>query len=281
LQTLDQVVENQSLARHGTREPTQLTALNFFGVPVHPVSYDEAFDLVRGWAERRSGRCVCLVAVAVVIYARDFPEYRRALAHADLALPDGMPVVWFLRRSGYPNQERLCGPDLIYRMCADAARHRIAVGFLGNTAETLQLIRQRFGERWPALEIGYAHSPPFRPLTAVEESAIVDDINRSGIGLLFVGLGCPKQELFMARARERSQVVMIGLGAAFNVAAGTQSLPPPWVQRMGMHWAHRILEDPLRLGYRYLTQNARFCWLLLKEGLSRSASHRGRRSRPR
>jgi N-acetylglucosaminyldiphosphoundecaprenol N-acetyl-beta-D-mannosaminyltransferase len=238
--------------------------------------YEEVFDLVRRWAERRAGRYVCFAAVATVIQARDLPEFRAAAAGADLVLPDGMPVVWFLRRAGHPDQQRLCGPDLIFRLCADAARHQIPVGFFGSTPETLRLIHDRFVERWPALKIGYMHSPPFRPLTESEESAILDDINHSGIGLLFVGLGCPKQEIWMARVRDRSQVVMFGIGGAFNVAAGTHPAPPHWVQRMGLHWVHRIAQEPLRLWRRYLSQNARFCGLFLKDLVSRAASHRGR-----
>jgi len=272
-------VRNTTITQHLRDEGRPLATTDFFGVPVKALRYDEAFDLVRSWVALRTGRYVCFAAVATVIQAHDSPGFRVAVADADLVLPDGMPIVWFMRRTSHPRQERLCGPDLIFRLCADAARNRIPVGFYGSTPQTLALIRNRFAQRWPDLDIRYAYSPPFRPLTEAEESAILEDINASGIGLLFVGLGCPKQEDWMSRVRDRSRVVMFGIGGAFDVAAGTHPAPPRWVQKMGLQWAYRVRQEPRRLWRRYLYQNARFCWLVLKETMSRAVSSGRSRSR--
>lgn len=239
-----------------------------FGVPVHAVEYGQVWNLVHRWAAERTGRYVCFAAVATVIHARDMPAFRGALEGADLVLPDGMPVVWALRRAGAPDQVRLCGPDLIFWLCADAARERVPVGFFGSRPEVLRRIDERLRQRFPALEIRYSHSPPFRPLTDDEESRILDDIRRSGIGVLFVGLGCPKQELWMARVKSRAGVVMLGIGGAFDVAAGTHPVPPPWVQRMGLQWLHRLRQEPRRLWRRYLVQNTRFAWMVIRRRLA-------------
>jgi N-acetylglucosaminyldiphosphoundecaprenol N-acetyl-beta-D-mannosaminyltransferase len=239
-----------------------------FGIPVHPVDYKQVWSLVRQWAAERTGRYVCFAAVATIIHARDLPAFSSAIAGADLILPDGMPVVWAMRRSGAPSQARLPGPDLVFQLCADAERERIPVGFLGSTPEILRAIEEQLGRRFPSLEIRYSHSPPFRPLTEDEESRVLEDIDRSGAALLFVGLGCPKQELWMARMRRRSRAVMFGIGGAFDIAAGIQRVPPLWVQHAGLQWMHRLMLEPRRLWRRYLFQNARFAWIVLRHWLS-------------
>jgi N-acetylglucosaminyldiphosphoundecaprenol N-acetyl-beta-D-mannosaminyltransferase len=273
-----QAVQVQSVVASQLPQETPPAATDFLGVPVHPVRYDQAWDLIRCWAEQRVGRNVCFAAVAVVIHAHDLPDFRLALTTADLVLPDGMPAVWWMRRSGHPDQQRLCGPDLIFKLCGDAASGKIPVGFLGSTPETLRLICQNFRERWPDLDIRYAYGPPLGPLTEAEDSSILDEINKSGTRLLFVGLGCPKQEQWMVRVRSRSQVIMIGIGAAFDVAAGTRRVPPLWVQRMGLQWAYRLGQEPRRLWRRYLRENTRFFCMLVRHWLSRSTSQSIRRN---
>jgi len=250
-------------------------ARDVFGIPVHPVDYDQVWGLVDRWAAERTGRYVCFAAVSTIIHAQDLPEFRSAVAGADLVLPDGMPLVWALRRSGVARQPRLCGPDLVFRLCADAERQHIPVGFYGSSPETLRRIEERLGQRFRALRIRYAHSPPFRPLTEDEESRVLDDIHRSGIGLLFIGLGCPKQELWMARVKARSRVVMFGIGGAFDVVAGTQRVPPLWAQRVGLHWLHRLWQEPRRLWRRYLFQNTRFAWIVVRHWVSATTPRGG------
>jgi N-acetylglucosaminyldiphosphoundecaprenol N-acetyl-beta-D-mannosaminyltransferase len=211
---------------------------------------------------------VFFAAVASIIEAQDVPAFRESLASADLILPDGMPVVWTLRCAGVSGQPRLCGPDLMFSLCADAERRQIAIGLYGSTPEILGRIRQRLGERFPTLQIRYSYSPPFRALTTEEECRVLEDIHRSGVGLLFVGLGCPKQEIWMARVKARSEVVMFGVGGAFPVAAGIHALPPSWVQRIGLQWAFRLSQEPRRLWRRYLFHNARFFWIVVRRGLA-------------
>lgn len=244
-------------------------ARELLGIALHALDYPQVSALVRSWAAARSSRYVCFAAAATVIHARDSAAFRASVLGADLVLPDGMPLVWLLRRGGAPRQPRLCGPDLIFRLCADAERHGIAVGFYGSTPATLRGIEASLRARFPALTVGYLHSPPFRPLSRAEQDRVVEDIARSGIGFLFVGLGCPKQELWMATMRGRVPAVMFGVGGAFEVAAGRQATPPAWMQRSGLHWLHRLAQEPRRLWRRYLVQNPRFLWLLLRRALSR------------
>lgn len=244
---------------------------------MHPVDYGQVWGLVHRWTAERSGRYVCFAAVSTIIHARDLPPFRSAIAGADLVLPDGMPVVWTLRRSGSAGQARLCGPDLLFRLCADAQREQVAVGFFGSSPAALRRIKEHLAGRFPALQIRYSYSPPFRPLTADEETRALDDIRQSGIGLLFVGLGCPKQEMWMAKVARGSGVVMFGVGGAFDVAAGTHPVPPRWVQRLGFHWLHRLLQEPRRLWRRYLFQNTRFAWIVIRHWLSAAGDARRER----
>lgn len=261
-----QIQRVESTGLNGSGNPPRPHEI--FGIDVHPVDREAVSELVREWALRREGRYVCFAAVATIIFARDSVEFRQAIAGADLVLPDGMPLVWALRRSGMPDQPRLCGPDLVFSLCADAANLGIPVGFYGSTPEVLDRIGHRLGASWPSLDIRYTYSPPFRELTAAEEAIVLEDVNRSGIGFLFVGLGCPKQEIWMARVKDRSRVVMFGIGGAFDIAAGVQRSPPKWMQRSGLQWLHRVLAEPRRLWRRYLFQNTRFILMVIRRRLS-------------
>jgi N-acetylglucosaminyldiphosphoundecaprenol N-acetyl-beta-D-mannosaminyltransferase len=175
-----------------------------------------------------------------------------------MATPDGMPIAWMLRHLGYPGQERINGSDVMWKYCEQAAGRGESVYFYGSTETTLGLLSKKLKAAFPELRIAGTVAPPFRALSAAEDESMVDAINRSGAGIVFVGLGCPKQETWMAAHRGRIRAVMVGVGAAFDFHAGTVKRAPLWMRRRGLEWLHRVCSEPRRLWRRYLVTNTLF-----------------------
>jgi N-acetylglucosaminyldiphosphoundecaprenol N-acetyl-beta-D-mannosaminyltransferase len=219
---------------------------------------------VRAWAGADS-RFLCFVCVNSLVLAHDSPDFRRAINEADLVVPDGMGVVWALRLLGCRQAQRVYGPDTTLAVLDAAARERIPVGFYGGAPATLARLVDVVRARFAGIEIAYACSPPFRPLTPQEDEQVVEAINASGARILFVGLGTPKQELWMAAHRGRVRAVMLGVGAAFDFIAGTKPQAPRWMMRIGLEWFFRLCTEPRRLWRRYLINNPRFLVLLAGE----------------
>lgn len=229
------------------------------------------------WASRRESRYVCLCNVHSVVTASRHSGLRSALEQADLALPDGAPVALSLRMAGVAKQRRINGPDLMLRWLEQAQREGHSVYFYGSAQSTLDRLRAELMRAYPALKIAGMMSPPFRPLTEEEDEAIVETINASGAAVVFVGLGCPKQEIWMAQHRGRVMSVMLGVGAAFDYHAGVLKRAPQWMQNRGLEWVHRLYSEPRRLLWRYLSTNSVFiAWLLthaIGEPLRRLRGH--------
>lgn len=238
-------------------------------VGVDAVTPEEAVAQILRWAQAGQGRYVCVANVHMVMEAHDAPDFRAVVNGADLVVPDGMPLVWMLRGQGVRGQPRVYGPALTLALCAAAAREGVPVGFYGSTPATLEALVARLRAHFPGLRVAYAYSPPFRPLTVEEEAAVRAEIRRAGVRLLFVGLGCPRQERWMARQRAHLPVVMVGVGAAFDFLAGRKPQAPRWMQQMGLEWLFRLLTEPRRLWRRYLYHNPRFVVLALRQVLCR------------
>jgi N-acetylglucosaminyldiphosphoundecaprenol N-acetyl-beta-D-mannosaminyltransferase len=238
-----------------------MAAPRILGMRVDPTSYEEATEKVLAWAAVGESRYVCVANVHMVMEAHDDPSFRALVNAADLVTPDGMPLVWMLRKLGHPHQERVCGPELTSRVCAEAARRGVPVGFYGGHPEALEALVRNLSARFPGLWVVYAYSPPFRPLTPEEDERVTEEINASGARILFVGLGCPKQEWWMAEHKGRVRAVMLGVGAAFDFHAGRVRQAPVWMQRAGLEWLFRLVQEPRRLWRRYLKHNPRFLLL--------------------
>jgi N-acetylglucosaminyldiphosphoundecaprenol N-acetyl-beta-D-mannosaminyltransferase len=194
----------------------------------------------------------------VVVTAKQDAEFRCIVNEADMATPDGMPLVWVLRRMGFQQQERINGPDLMWRLCGQAEQKGLSIFLYGSTPETIEKLTDNLKAAFPRLAVAGDCSPPFRPLSEEENREIVDRINSSDAHVVFVGLGCPKQEFWMAEHRGAIQAVMIGVGAAFDYHAGTVKRAPLWMQRSGLEWLFRLLSEPKRLWKRYLVTNSLF-----------------------
>ncbi|MEX2527831.1 MAG: WecB/TagA/CpsF family glycosyltransferase [Gemmatimonadota bacterium] len=233
------------------------------GLRVHAVTYDEVVGQVRGWVKAGEGRAIGVANVHVTMEAYDDPALQASLNDFDLVVPDGMPLVWVLRRRGFPLPDRVYGPELTLRLCALAEEDGFPVGFLGGTPEVLEALVERLKARFPTLRVGFSHSPPFSQGALPHDPEMLRAIVESGVGILFVGLGCPKQERWVARHRKELPAVLLGVGAAFDFHAGRVSQAPGWMQRAGLEWSYRLAREPRRLWRRYLVQNPRFLWKLL------------------
>jgi len=228
------------------------------GAFIDATTFDSCIDTVMRWADARQSRYLCFCNVHAVVEMQRDPGLEDAIANADMVLPDGMPVAWMLRQLGFPAQERINGPDFMRLYCARAEQLGKPVYFYGSTSTTLAALKCWAALDFPDLKIAGTISPPFRDLTPEEDEAVVNRINASGAGVLFVGLGCPKQEQWMAAHRDRIQAVMIGVGAAFDFHAGTLKRAPLWMQRSGLEWLYRLYSEPRRLWKRYLVSNSLF-----------------------
>ncbi len=228
------------------------------GAKVHRTSYDHTSGLVLEWAVQRSSRYVCVATVFNVMQAYDSASFRRATNEADLVTPDGMPLVWGLKLLGCPDATRVYGPDLTPIVLRMASENNLPVGLYGGSPAVLERLQEVIANRFPTLQVVFALSPPFRPLTPDEDEEIVASINRSGARILFIGLGTPKQDYWMAEHRGRVQAVMLGVGAAFDFLAGAKPQAPRWMMRAGLEWLFRLATEPRRLWKRYLRDNPRF-----------------------
>jgi N-acetylglucosaminyldiphosphoundecaprenol N-acetyl-beta-D-mannosaminyltransferase len=257
-----------------------LDGRSILGMSVHATSYADAVLRVRNWALARQSRYVCEAPVHMVMESYDSTDYRQVINRADLVTPGGMPIVWLMRILGVQKQSRVYGPQLMLHLCGEAAQTGLTVGLYGGTPSALEALIAELKQRYPSLEIGYAYSPPFRPLTPQEDGQICSEIEGSGVRILFVGLGCPKQERWMAAHRPRLPVVMLGVGAAFDFISGKKPWAPVLLQRLGLEWLFRLATEPRRLWFRYLWHNPRFVYLILLQLFHNANSSRQiRRSR--
>ncbi len=249
--------------------PTAIPATQVLGTRVHALSPDAAVEAVLSRAGEAAGGAVAFCNVHMVVSARREPALADALRSFELVLPDGAPVAATLRRAGYIAQERVDGPGFMWAACAAAARAGVGVYFYGSTAQTLAQLSVRLHAAFPQLVIAGTRAPPFRPLSDAEFGDDLQHIVSSGARLVFVGLGCPRQELWMARARPQLGAVLLGVGAAFDFHAGVKARAPAWMQRAGLEWLHRLAHEPRRLAGRYLVTNSVFLAASVRAALAR------------
>jgi N-acetylglucosaminyldiphosphoundecaprenol N-acetyl-beta-D-mannosaminyltransferase len=233
--------------------------LNIHGVRVCAVNMNAAIEEIGSWIDRNEHRYVCALNVHSVVEGWSDSELMRIHNEAGLAVPDGMPLVWLLRQAGLANAARVSGPDLMLNLFEHSEASGYRHFLYGATERTLWHLGHRLAEAYPKAQIVGSLAPPFRPLTPQEDDAIVETINKSGAQIVWVGLGAPKQERWMAAHHRRLAAnVMIGVGAAFDMHAGLVKRAPVALQRCGAEWAYRLAVEPRRLWKRYLTTNSRF-----------------------
>lgn len=230
------------------------------GMRVDATTYADAARAILDMAESGHGGMTCVATVHMVMEAFDAPDFQRLVNAADLVTSDGVPLVWALRWLGIPRAQRVYGPDLTPVVCREAARRGVPVGFYGGHPEVLEALTRELAARIPSLRIAFSHSPPFASLSAEEDAKLTAAIVDSGARVLFVGLGCPKQERWMATHRDPLPCAMLGVGAAFDFLAGRKRQAPRWIQDAGLEWLFRLLCEPRRLWRRYAVHNPRFAF---------------------
>ncbi len=228
------------------------------GTRVDAIRLDEAIARVTHWAQTGQPAMVCFTNAHALVTARQETALAQALSQARLCLPDGAPVAWVLGRLRGQTQPRVSGPDLMWAYLEQAAERGEPIFLYGGSPSTLVALQDRLREAFPGLVIAGALSPPFRALDPSEDADDVERINASGARTVWVGLGCPKQEIWMHAHLGRVRPVMLGVGAAFDFHAGLVARAPGWMRASGLEWLHRLLQEPSRLWRRYLYTNAAF-----------------------
>jgi N-acetylglucosaminyldiphosphoundecaprenol N-acetyl-beta-D-mannosaminyltransferase len=247
------------------------------GVPIALVDYAGAMDALEGVIERRQRVYVSAAAVHVVMVSRHDPATHAALREA-VVVPDGRPLLWALNLLGAGLPDRVYGPELMLRYCRRAAErgHRIWL-YGGATPAALDDLELELRSRFPGIRIAGGHSPPHRPLTEEERGALAERINADAPDVVWVGIGAPKQELWMAQMRPLLEApVLAGVGAAFDFIAHRKRQAPAWMQSRGLEWLFRLSQDPVRLAPRYLRYNPAFVAAFARQYASERL--RGRRS---
>lgn len=244
------------------------SGVEILGVRVDPVTYESATERVLEAALTGSGCTVTALAVHGLMEAVDAPDFRERLRTFALVCPDGQPLRWVLNlRHGARLKDRVYGPELMRRLCRGAVQRSIPIYLYGSDSDTLQALAYSLKRDYPGIVIAGAQASRFGRVSRDELATIALVIQDSGAQLCFVGLGCPRQEVFTHEVSEHLSLPVVAVGAAFRYLAGFDSEPPRWVQRAGLQWLHRLLRDPVRLWRRYLILNPRFVIGVVLEAL--------------
>lgn len=235
------------------------------GFPISALSFSAQVETIIKWARERSSRMVCVSNVHMLMEGHWNPDFARVLRQSDLLTPDGMPLVWMTSLMKGASQDRVAGMELMLALCQQAQEKCVSVFFIGSTEAILKGISARLANDFPNLKVAGTLSPPFRELSERENQKITDYIGRSGAGLVFVSLGCPKQERWMSTHHRQVNAVMIGVGGVFSVYAGEKRWAPAWIRKYGLEWFYRLMQEPKRLWKRYALTIPPFLLLAMRQ----------------
>jgi N-acetylglucosaminyldiphosphoundecaprenol N-acetyl-beta-D-mannosaminyltransferase len=233
------------------------------GILVNVIDYEAAVERVLAAAHERHGLSVAALAVHGVMTGVLDPEHKFRLNHLDLAVPDGQPVRWalnLLHAAGL--KDRVYGPELTVRLCEAAAREGLPIFLFGSRAEVLDSLEKELSRRLPRLRIAGRRPSVFRRLSSSEQDALIEEVRGSGASIVFVGIGCPRQEVWAFENTDSLGLPVVAVGAAFDFHARHIPQAPPWMQRLGLEWLFRLTHEPRRLWRRYLLSNPLFLILL-------------------
>lgn len=230
------------------------------GLPVSAASMEETCSGILEPNAGRTSRYVCVANAHMLVTARQRPDLAEVLHNAFYVTADGMPLVWSLRHKGWRDAQRVAGPDLTLRLCEEAEKKGLSVFFYGGSPDSLHKLQGELTRRFPRLIIAGSEAPPQLPEKPNFDAALASRIRQSGARVVFVGLGCPKQEFWMAAHAPDLSAVLVGVGAAFDFISGTIQRAPVWMQKSGLEWLYRLVREPKRLWKRYLVTNSLFLW---------------------
>lgn len=246
-------------ASAGVSDIERIAKRSIFGIGISVTDYAQATRVVIRHAKEHRSFTVTALATHGLMLADEDPAFRAVVNSIDLVTPDGQPVRWALNAlHGTRLAERVYGPDLTGFVCAAAAREGVSVYLYGSSPETNSRLAAALERAYPGLVIAGRQPDRFREATTEEDAADIERINSSGAGVVLVGRGCPRQERWVAAHKDRVHAAMLAVGAAFDYHAGTLGRPPPWMQRLGLEWLFRLIQEPRRLFGRYVRYNSRF-----------------------
>ena len=241
-----------------------MTKVSTLSIQVDSIHLDSAVGRLLELRRLRLGGYVCAANVHMCMLAYDDKEFANVVNRADMVVADGRPIFWAQRLLGEKGAEQVRGQDLMLSLCDIAAKKGLNIGLYGGAdTQVLQQVVQELRLRFRELSITFSQVPPYRPLMEDESQTVCEEIEMSAVDFLFVGLGCPKQEIWMASNKEKLSCVALGVGAAFDFISGAKRKAPLWVRQVGMEWFFRLCCEPRRLWKRYLVQNPRFLFYFM------------------
>lgn len=239
------------------------------GVDVAATTLETATRQIEGWINDKAKVYVCIAPVSTIVDCQRDERYRNIVNNAAMVTPDGMPLVWLGKIKGY-SVGRTYGPDLLPFVCKSGLTKGCRHFFYGGTEESINRFKKYIQKDFPELRVAGCIAPPFQKVGAKESTEMIDRINNAQPDILWVGLGSPKQDIWMANHRDKLDApVLVGVGAAFDFIAGVKPQAPKWMQRCGLEWLFRLCCEPRRLWRRYLVGNTLFVWLLIKNKLKK------------
>ena len=241
-------------------DKSQIPTCEILGVKIAAINMKWLLEFTKKNMKALSGDYMCVSNVHTTVTAYETPEYMEVQNGGVMAIPDGGPLSSIGRKRGFENMERVTGPSYMEEVLAISEKQGYRHYFYGSTEETLQIMLEKLQKKYPNLVIAGAYSPPFRTLTEEEDQKIIEAINESLPDFVWVGLGAPKQEYWMAAHHGKVKGFMIGVGAAFDYVAGNIQRAPMWMQKCNLEWLYRLLQDPKRLFKRYVETNTKFIW---------------------
>ena len=257
-------VYNKSYER--TVDKSAIPICNIMGVDIAAIDMEWLVDYLNRNVKNISGDYICVSNVHTTVTAYEDQEYCKVQNGGLMAIPDGGPLSSVGQKRGFKNMKRTTGPSLMGEIFKISAAEGYRHYFYGSTDETLEKLYSVLTESYPGIQIAGMYSPPFRPMTEDEDKAIVDRINETKPDFVWVGLGAPKQEKWMAAHQGRVEGLMIGVGAGFDYHAGNIERAPEWMQKSNLEWVYRLLQDPRRLFGRYWHTNTKFIWNAVVRG---------------
>jgi N-acetylglucosaminyldiphosphoundecaprenol N-acetyl-beta-D-mannosaminyltransferase len=248
---------SQSLASKSTAGQKSQTEL--LGLNIDAQTLDDAVQTLLEWAQDSYPRYVSTCTVYTLMMCQEDVQVMKAVSQADMVTADGMPLVWLQRLSGYAQAERVYGPDIMERLCKATANQPVRHYFWGGLPGVPEKIVDQLLRRFPDLQIAGLYSPPVRNLESTPDPEVIEHLNAAKADVIWVGLGSPKQDLWMSLYRPHLNAsLLIGVGAAFDFIAGTKPQAPVWMQHSGLEWLFRFVHEPKRLWRRYIIYNALF-----------------------
>lgn len=239
----------------------EIDYIDILGVNIAVTNMEKTVSSIRDNLDKWRGKYICVANVHTTVMAHENEDYRKIQNESVIALPDGGPLSSYSRRKGRKEAKRVTGPDLMKELLLRSNEYGWRHFFYGSTQQTLDMLKEKIEKDYPGATVAGMISPPYRELSYEEDLKYIDEINGSKPDFIWIGLGAPKQEIWMASHADRINGLMIGVGAAFDYESGNLKRAPKWMQKCNLEWFYRFIQEPRRLFKRYFVTNMKFLWL--------------------